>query len=94
MADNNRNSARRRLLKIIAGSGSAAVGAGLVHREWARPVVQAVVLPAHAQTSCGGGQSYFGSVILTQTGGGAGMLDLVAPPARRRRRPPQLRRSV
>jgi len=81
MADNNRKSARRRLLKIIAGSGSAAVGAGLIQREWARPVVQAIVLPAHAQTSCGGGQSYFGSVILTNTSGGNALLDLVATPA-------------
>ncbi|MDZ7839257.1 MAG: hypothetical protein U5R46_00320 [Gammaproteobacteria bacterium] len=47
------NGARRRLLKsVVAGGGVLATGK-LLPENWARPVVQSVVLPAHAQTSPG-----------------------------------------
>lgn len=45
-------SSRRRLLKsITVGSGFLAAGASLPPA-WRKPVVDAVALPAHAQTSC------------------------------------------
>src|SRR5690606_15413149 len=48
---NQKNKARRRLLKgIAAGGGTIAAGASLPER-WTRPVVEAVSLPAHAQTT-------------------------------------------
>jgi len=47
----HKSSARRRLLKsVVAGGGVLATGKLLPER-WAEPVVQSVVLPAHAQTS-------------------------------------------
>src|SRR5690606_27027324 len=48
---NQKNKARRRLLKgIVAGGGTIAAGASLPER-WTRPVVEAASLPAHAQTT-------------------------------------------
>lgn len=50
--DPNRPSgaARRRLLRALGGSGGALLGVVLASK-WRKPVVEAVVLPAHAQTS-------------------------------------------
>lgn len=47
--------ARRRLLKCLTAAGGIAVTANQLPRRWTRPVVDAVLLPAHAQTSqaCG-----------------------------------------
>lgn len=42
--------ARRRLLQSL-GAGTAAGAATLIPGRWARPVVDSVILPAHAQTS-------------------------------------------
>ncbi len=42
---------RRRLIKAVAGSGGIIVGAKVVPREWTKPVVDSVILPAHAQAS-------------------------------------------
>lgn len=41
---------RRNALKTISG-GSVLAAGGLMPNEWARPVIQTVLLPAHAQTS-------------------------------------------
>lgn len=42
---------RRKALKnILAGSGTV-VTAAAMHEKWAKPVIESVVLPAHAQTS-------------------------------------------
>lgn len=47
----NKHTARRRLLKsVVAGGGVLATGK-LLPENWARPVVESVLLPAHAQTS-------------------------------------------
>jgi len=52
MSDENMsNNNRRKLLKTIAaGSGAVVAGKGLPE-SWSRPVVDSVLLPAHAQTS-------------------------------------------
>jgi len=53
---------RRKALKnILAGSGTVVTAAAMKDK-WARPVVESVVLPAHAQTS---GRVYSGSGLTT-----------------------------
>lgn len=42
---------RRELLKILAAAGGAATLSGGLPGRWVRPVVEAGLLPAHAQTS-------------------------------------------
>ncbi len=42
---------RRQLLKAIAATGGAVAASTLLPGEWAKPVVEVGVLPAHAQTS-------------------------------------------
>ncbi len=54
----NKNDSRRKLLKSIAvGSGAVAAGSA-IPKKWSKPLVDSVVLPAHAQTtgcpSCSG----------------------------------------
>lgn len=52
MADQSTsNRARRRLLKAIAGGGGLAYSNAALPRNWSRPVIDSVVLPAHAQTT-------------------------------------------
>lgn len=46
-----KNSGRRKLLKSVVAGGGAATVAKLLPDQWARPVVDAIVLPSHAQTS-------------------------------------------
>jgi len=43
--------ARRRLHKIVAASTGATVLGIALPKSWIRPVVDAVILPAHAETS-------------------------------------------
>lgn len=47
----NQDPSRRKLLKSIIAGGGAAMTAGFVPETWTRPVVESVLLPAHAQTS-------------------------------------------
>ena len=42
---------RRKALRSMMAGGAAATGTGLLSKEWAKPVVDSVILPAHAQTS-------------------------------------------
>lgn len=44
------DASRRRLLKSVAGGGTA-LGLVALPGQWAKPVVASVILPAHAQTS-------------------------------------------
>lgn len=77
---------RRRLIKALA-SGGAIVAAGNLPSHWSKPVVDAVMLPAHAQTSPG--STFYGSQSLVDVasapaGGGeilAGVLDALVPRA-------------
>jgi hypothetical protein len=43
---------RRKLLKSIAAGSGAIVAGKSLPESWSRPVVDSVMLPAHAQTSC------------------------------------------
>ncbi|MEM7193897.1 MAG: hypothetical protein AAF402_03040 [Pseudomonadota bacterium] len=54
--DNPSGSAKRKLIRTIAGSGGLAMG-GLVASGWKKPVIESLVIPAHASTSpdTGGG---------------------------------------
>ena len=45
------NESRRKLLKSIAAGSGAVVAGKSLPENWVRPVVDSVVLPAHAQTS-------------------------------------------
>jgi hypothetical protein len=42
---------RRRLLRALAATGGAVAGASLLPGEWVKPVIEAGVLPAHAQVT-------------------------------------------
>ena len=55
MANEQANKARRKLLKSIAAGGGVIVAGKSLPDGWTRPVVDSVMLPAHAQTSPGGG---------------------------------------
>lgn len=80
------NDARRRLLKsIVAGGGVFAVGRTLP-ASWREPVVKAVILPAHAQTSpFTGPTGNFGAAVAAGLSGssesGPSILDMFVPPA-------------
>lgn len=61
MKDKNSSESRRKLLKSIAlGSGAVVAGKSLPE-SWSRPVVDSVMLPAHAQTS---GLIYGGTALM------------------------------
>lgn len=42
---------RRQLLKALAAAGGAVTAASVIPGEWAKPVIEAGLLPAHAQSS-------------------------------------------
>jgi len=62
----NPNTSRRRLLKAALGTGAAATAAHLLPATWTRPVVEAAILPAHAQATA----AAFGGAGLSVFGGG------------------------
>jgi hypothetical protein len=53
MSDNNekKSISRRKLLKSLAASGGAVIAGKSLPESWSRPVVDSVMLPAHALTS-------------------------------------------
>jgi len=53
MKDNKSDKSRRKLLKSIAAGSGAIVAGKSLPDSWSRPVVDSVMLPAHAQTSYG-----------------------------------------
>ncbi len=59
-----KNSGRRKLLKSVVAGGGAATVAKFLPDQWARPVVDAVVLPSHAQTSVAALGSFSSSLIV------------------------------
>jgi hypothetical protein len=52
MEDKKSSESRRKLLKSIAAGSGAIVAGKSLPESWNRPVVDSVILPAHAQTSC------------------------------------------
>jgi hypothetical protein len=50
-AMHQRNNSRRKLIKSVLGVGGAIVTASQLPRQWTRPIVESVLLPAHAQMS-------------------------------------------
>ena len=51
MKDKKSSDSRRKLLKSIAAGSGAIVAGKSLPESWSRPVVDSVMLPAHAQTS-------------------------------------------
>ena len=51
MTDSKSAAARRRILKTLLAGGGVIAGAKALPEKWAKPVVESVVLPAHAQGS-------------------------------------------
>jgi hypothetical protein len=55
MTDKKSSESRRKLLKSIAAGSGAIVAGKSLPESWKRPIVDSVMLPAHAQTSgCSG----------------------------------------
>lgn len=53
MVDKKSNDSRRKLLKSIAAGSGVIVAGKSLPESWSRPIVDSVILPAHAQTSGG-----------------------------------------
>ena len=51
VVDRTRNDARRKLLKTLVAGGGVVATAKLMPEQWARPVVDSIMLPGHAQTT-------------------------------------------
>lgn len=51
MFDQNHRESRRKLLRSIAASGGAVATGKVMPESWTKPVIDTVLLPAHAQTS-------------------------------------------
>jgi hypothetical protein len=52
MSSSEKSQPRRKLLKAITAGGAVAA---VVPGQWAKPALQSAILPAHAQTTVGGG---------------------------------------
>jgi len=63
MTDKKSIESRRKLLKSIAAGSGAIVAGKSLPDSWSRPVVDFVMLPAHAQTSPGLPASFFGASV-------------------------------
>lgn len=75
---NKHTKARRKLLKTsIVGAGAVIAGKSLPE-QWARPVVESITLPAHAQTSL---LSAGGPLLLSVTAIDDSIIDLLVPTA-------------
>lgn len=72
-----KSEARRSTLKTLLAGGGV-LGLGALPKEWSKPVVDAVFLPAHAQTSVLGASGFTGSFIVER---GPGLLDFLIPNA-------------
>jgi hypothetical protein len=77
--------ARRRLLKALAGAGGVFAAGKSVPEKWTRPVVDSVLLPAHAQATGNGPWSGNGTATTfgpgPDKGLGGRLLDAVIPQA-------------
>ncbi len=57
MTDKKSNDSRRKLLKSIAAGSGAVVAGKSLPESWSKPVINSVMLPAHAETTDGSGSS-------------------------------------
>ena len=79
--------ARRRILKTLLAGGGVIAGAKALPEKWAKPVVESVVLPAHAQGSPVTAPQVFTTGAMPPTGPGpaksvaSDLLDMIIPPA-------------
>jgi len=69
---------RRKLLKSIAAGSGAIVAGKSLPENWTRPVVDSVMLPAHAQTTCSGTLETTNTPIVIFISGVTGNLDFAA----------------
>jgi hypothetical protein len=76
---NNPSPARRRLIKALAGVGAATVAARQLPEQWTRPLVNHVLLPAHARLSTVTGVYSTTALVITDAGGS--LLDGLVTPA-------------
>ncbi len=53
MTDKKSNDSRRKLLKSIAAGSGAVVAGKSMPESWSKPVIDSVMLPAHAETTSG-----------------------------------------
>jgi hypothetical protein len=82
MTDKNKTvENRRKLLKSVAAGGGAIIAGKTLPKEWSRPVVDSVMLPAHAITSLGPFSGSAGSVMLESDSMLAQAMDAVIPQA-------------
>ncbi|MCP4007879.1 MAG: twin-arginine translocation signal domain-containing protein, partial [Proteobacteria bacterium] len=51
MTDKKSNDSRRKLLKTIAAGSGAVVAGKSLPESWSKPVIDSVILPAHAATT-------------------------------------------
>jgi len=79
---------RRRLLKALAGAGGVFATGALLPERWTRPVVESIIVPAHAQATGVLARSYAGSnfvspggSVLASRGLGQRILNTVIPAA-------------
>ncbi|MGI9319265.1 MAG: hypothetical protein ACR2QW_18200 [bacterium] len=73
---NDTDSGRRRLLKSLTVGGAATITAKSLPTEWKKPVVDSVLLPAHAQTSVIFIPDFHGGMAMNRVNG---VTDLSAP---------------
>ena len=65
MTDKKSNDSRRKLLKSIAAGSGAVVAGKTLPEAWTKPVIDTVMLPAHAETT-DATLNYFGSFLWNQ----------------------------
>lgn len=63
MSDNKSSDSRRKLLKSIAAGSGAVIAGKNLPESWSRPVVDSVMLPAHAVTTPCGGTEFEGKYV-------------------------------
>lgn len=85
VSGNESNPARRRLLKALTAGGAGAVAVKTLPEQWTKPVVDAVMLPAHAQATAGRFQGGGSATLTTPPGPAPGasqrLLDFLVPAA-------------
>jgi len=74
MSNNKSNNSKRKLLKSIAAGSGAVVAGKSLPESWARPIVNSIVLPAHAATTATDARS---TSLVLDAGGTSGDLEYI-----------------